>query len=1241
MPDKQSLLPRALGYALALLAWTATAHAAEDCPAAPLCGSSTPQACLQLTGSPVTLSPSKHYFQGFKANQKMNFLVGLTPEYLCHVSQPTREGEYCTLKNHVARFKEMSTNRNNVFRLETIFNHSPGWMTVCNTPAHPDACPGLPVKACCGTVFDHEQPFHYITSKNKWCLNRPASKGSSTLTADLDCQYLANLEQVVCDAYLKDIAVEVSLFNVWDGRWGTSPFNSDNTAPVNGKAQGFTAKGNFMTLSGSQQDTEARNAQKAAVKEIVKRLMKYPNVIWEVANEPDLIPEVGKDPDLINPPTVAEVFAWQIEMVKEIINNDSPKGTPKKAAHLIELEGFTDTSINGLDYRVDIETSHYTEMGSYTEQGVSKPRHGALELLQGKYSTITSPIGRAIGFNENTTIPSRTAADVRAEAWEFALGGGALFNGYSTDYDDGEVVKLRGQLKLLSDFMNKPGTVQLGLKSLDDMRQTSCKDIVHCIETDWFKGVPERNALDEGSCTNTNAKAYWSALKTNTEYALYIHHGTIVHPDFGAYRAISCGNGGSRGYQLTNFYYKVEKTGCYLEWTVDPETGMDKLKTHRSLTRGIWYKAKIAAKRYKQDLLIFLSLDPAGQNCVDNPAASFAFNCDHLSCNFDASGSTSSGSYVWDWGDGSSSSTANTSQSHVYANPGSYNVKLTVGNLPDDSGSTTQVVTAVSQAPTPSFFVNCNSLSCTFNAAGSQGGSGPIGSWDWSFGDGSSGSGVTATHTYPIGGSYQVTLTVTDIYNVMASLTQTIQVTGPPPVASFLFICSRLACDFDASATTAGNPITSYTWSFGDNSSGDSMPVVSHAYFTGGAYTVTLKVTDLWGQQSSTSKKVSVTDEIPVAAESFFTVPPCRIADTRTTTPLASGVQRAFQVTGLCGIPASAKAVSFNVTVVSPTGPGHFVIGNPAFGPFAHAAINFDPANSPRANNAILRLGTGSINIYPYVAASPGQVHVIVDVYGYFSEDSTPAPGAQGPFGFQTLTPCRLADTRTGTPIAVNTTRNFTVQGVCAVPANAAAAALNLTIISPTAGGHASLFQAGPLPPVPAINFNAGAVLANGARIRLASTTPDVSINYYSPIGGASTHALIDVFGYFKTDAPLRYRPITPCRAVDTRFADQGGPAALGAPETRKFQIRGNCGIPTSAKAVAVNITSVGSSGQGFLLAYPSDITMPPASYLNFDPGQGALGNGGIVALSTLPNDLAVTTANSTHVIIDVFGYFQ
>jgi hypothetical protein len=465
-----------------------------------------------------------------------------------------------------------------------------------------------------------------------------------------------------------------------------------------------------------------------------------------------------------------------------------------------------------------------------------------------------------------------------------------------------------------------------------------------------------------------------------------------------------------------------------------------------------------------------------------------------------------------------------------------------------------------------------------------------------------------------------------------------VSLTCPLPVANFSFACTSLSCSFDGTSST-GTGLT-YAWTFGDSTTGTGS-TTGHTYGASGSDTVTLTVTNSLGQQSiPKSKKVSVIDETPVAAESFFAVPPCRIADTRTTTPLSSGVQRAFQVAGLCAIPASAKAVAFNVTVVSPTGAGFLVFGNPTFGPFTQASINFDAANSPRANSAILRLGTGSVNVNPYVAASPGQVQMILDVYGYFSEDTSPASGAQGPFGFQTLTPCRIADTRTSTPLAVNTTRNFTVQGVCGVPAGASAALLNLAVVSPTAGGQASLFQAGAFPPVPTINFNAGMVLANGAKILLAPATPDVSVNYYSPTAGASTHALIDVFGYFKPDAPLKYRPITACRVVDTRFADQGGPM-LGAPETRNFQIRGNCGVPASAKAVAVNITSVGAAGPGFLIAYPSGGAMPAASYLNFDPSQGALGNGGIVALSTQSNDLAVTTANSTHVIIDVFGYFQ
>jgi virginiamycin B lyase len=58
--------------------------------------------------------------------------------------------------------------------------------------------------------------------------------------------------------------------------------------------------------------------------------------------------------------------------------------------------------------------------------------------------------------------------------------------------------------------------------------------------------------------------------------------------------------------------------------------------------------------------------------------------------------------------------------------------------------------------------------------------------------------------------------------------------------------------------------------------------------------------------------------------EGFFTVAPCRVADTRTTAPpaLAAGDDRTFLIKGKCGIPATAKSVSLNVTVTQPTAPG-------------------------------------------------------------------------------------------------------------------------------------------------------------------------------------------------------------------------------------------------------------------------------------------------------------------------------
>jgi hypothetical protein len=123
---------------------------------------------------------------------------------------------------------------------------------------------------------------------------------------------------------------------------------------------------------------------------------------------------------------------------------------------------------------------------------------------------------------------------------------------------------------------------------------------------------------------------------------------------------------------------------------------------------------------------------------------------------------------------------------------------------------------------------------------------------------------------------------------------------------------------------------------------------------------------------------------------------------------------------------------------------------------------------------------------------------------------------------------------------------------------------------------------------------------------------------------------------------PYQFYALTPCRVVDTRGATgvNGGPI-LGTTR-RDFQIRGFCGVPTTAKAVSINVTVTNASTFSWLTIWPAGQAPPPVSTINFDASVSALANGAIVGLSTATRDLSVTNANGTvHVIIDVTGYFQ
>ena len=124
-------------------------------------------------------------------------------------------------------------------------------------------------------------------------------------------------------------------------------------------------------------------------------------------------------------------------------------------------------------------------------------------------------------------------------------------------------------------------------------------------------------------------------------------------------------------------------------------------------------------------------------------------------------------------------------------------------------------------------------------------------------------------------------------------------------------------------------------------------------------------------------------------AQVFYTVSPCRLLDTRNdvgtaaTAPMLAGKStRTFVIAGRCGVPASAKAVSVNLTVTEPASPGFltlFAADAASLPPTSN--INFVPALT-RANDALVQLSTsGEIKVRK---GSAGAVHFILDVNGWY-----------------------------------------------------------------------------------------------------------------------------------------------------------------------------------------------------------------------------------------------------------------
>jgi PKD repeat protein len=208
-------------------------------------------------------------------------------------------------------------------------------------------------------------------------------------------------------------------------------------------------------------------------------------------------------------------------------------------------------------------------------------------------------------------------------------------------------------------------------------------------------------------------------------------------------------------------------------------------------------------------------------------------------------------SYAWNFGDGSSSTSAN--PSHTYVSAGPYTVTLTV----TDACGTVDVTTSaidICQTVIPNFTNTFSGSTFTFTAQPAG-----LSNYDWNFGDGSTGSGLNVTHTYSSIGTYYVTLNCTDTCGGSYSVLDTVS-TCPALNANFNFnIASSgsngMLVQFFANVSGSLGLI----WDWGDGSQTVTQAAsISHQYATVNLnYTITLKAYNECGDTVEVMKSLN------------------------------------------------------------------------------------------------------------------------------------------------------------------------------------------------------------------------------------------------------------------------------------------------------------------------------------------------------------------------------------------------
>ncbi len=372
-------------------------------------------------------------------------------------------------------------------------------------------------------------------------------------------------------------------------------------------------------------------------------------------------------------------------------------------------------------------------------------------------------------------------------------------------------------------------------------------------------------------------------------------------------------------------------------------------------------------------------------------------------------------------------------------------------------------------------------------------------------------------------------------------------------------------------------------------------------------------------------------------------ITPARILDTRDGTggPLAKfgpATTRDLTVTGVGGVPGTGvSGVVLNVTAVLPDHASHLTVWPAGVAKPVASNLNYGPGDIA-PNLVTVKVGAnGKVSIFN----NEGSVDILADVVGWFDD------GDGAGDRFVGVTPARVLDTRNGTggpatKFGPATTRTLDVTGVGGVPASGVTAVvLNVTAVNGSATSHVTVWPADVAKPDASnLNFFAGQVRPNLVVVK-TSATGDVKLFNNSGF----VDLLADVVGWF---APAGtpgidgggFQPIAPARIFDTRDGTGGAVAPLAPGATRRIDVTGVGGVPPyGVRAVVLNVTAVNGNAESFLTLWPSDVSRPLASNLNFKAGQ-VIPNLVMVKVSADGTVDLFNNSGSVDVIADVVGWY-